>query len=140
MIQPIAQPESDFYWENLKKEKIFIQRSKDSKRFQFFPRQISINNPNEKLEWVEVSGEAELYTFSIVYVAPHKNFIDHVPYISALVKLKEGVIIPTNIVNVEPKPENLAIGMKLSPVFIHKNNQPTLLKFEPQKTKEITND
>ena len=46
MIQPIAQPESDFYWENLKKEKIFIQRSKDSKRFQFFPRQISIHNPN----------------------------------------------------------------------------------------------
>ena len=34
MIQPIAQPESDFYWENLKKEKIFLQRSKDTKSYQ----------------------------------------------------------------------------------------------------------
>lgn len=132
MIQPITQPESDFYWENLKKEKIFIQRSKDTKNYQFFPRQFSIHNPNEQLEWVEVSGEAELYTFSIVYVAPHKNFIDDVPYITALVKLKEGVIIPTNIVNVEAKPENLIIGMKLSPVFVHTKNQSTLLKFQPK--------
>lgn len=133
MIQPVTQPESDYYWENLKNEKIFIQRSKISKKFQFFPRQISIHNPNEELEWVEVTGEAELYTFSIVYVAPHKNFVDEVPYVTALVKLNEGVLIPTNIINIDPKPENLVIGMKLQPVFIHKKNEITLLKFEPIK-------
>ena len=131
MIQPVAQPESDYYWENLKKEKIFIQRSKITKTYQFFPRQISIHNPNEELEWVEVTGEAELYTFSIVYAAPHKNFIDNTPYVTALVKLKEGVIIPTNIININPKPENLIIGMKLRPVFVHKKNELTLLKYEP---------
>jgi uncharacterized OB-fold protein len=54
-----------------------------------------------------------------------------VPFINALIKLKEGPIIPTNIVNVKPDPKNLKIGMKLKPVFVDTGQGFTLLKFKP---------
>ncbi len=59
---------------------------------------------------LRLSGEGELYVFSIVHQsAPNVP----VPYIPAVVDLAEGVAIKATIVGVEPKPENLHKGMKL---------------------------
>ncbi|MEC9293679.1 MAG: OB-fold domain-containing protein [Chloroflexota bacterium] len=132
--QPISQPESDRYWAGLKNEEIWLQRSVTTGEFQFYPRNFPISDPEngiEGIEWVKVSGEAELFTFAIVYAAPHMGFAGDVPYITALVRLKEGVIIPTNIVGVEPQPQALSIGMLLKPVYEHSEGRQTLLKFTP---------
>ena len=128
---PISQPESERYWEGLKNEEIWLQRSKSTGQFQFFPRGISINDPGGETEWVKASGNAKIFTYAIVYAAPHPAFISDIPYITALVELEEGVIVATNIVGVDPEPENLAIGMSLTPVFEHDESGPTLLKFTP---------
>lgn len=132
--QPVSQPESDRYWDGLKNEEIWIQRSKATGKFQFYPRNFSISDPEsgeEGVEWVKVSGKAELFTFAIVHAAPHVGFVGEVPYITALVELEECVQVPTNIVGVDPEPENLQIGMALKPVFEHVEGGHTLLKFEP---------
>ena len=132
--QPLSQPESDRYWDGLKNEEIWLQRSKATGKFQFYPSQISISDPEsgpDGLEWVQASGNSELFTFSIVHAAPHPGFVDDLPYIAALVQLAEDVIVPTNIVGVDPEPEALQIGMALKPVFEHNDGGPTLLKFTP---------
>ncbi len=131
--QPVPQPESDRYWEGLKNEEIWLQRSVATGKFQFYPRSIAVSDAdgNREIEWVKASGTAELFTFAIAHVAPHPGFAGDVPYITALVKLGEDVIVPTNIVGIDPKPENLQIGMKLKPVFEHHENGQTLLKFTP---------
>jgi uncharacterized OB-fold protein len=132
--QPLSQPESDRYWDGLKNEEIWLQRSKATGKFQFYPRQISISDPesgSDGIEWVQASGKAELFTFAIVHVAPHMGFVGDVPYITALVQLEEDVIAPTNIVGVDPEPENFQIGMALKPVFEHNEDGLTLLKFTP---------
>ena len=132
--QPIPQPESDRYWEGLKNEEIWLQRSKSTGKFQFYPRNFSISDPEtgeEGIEWVQASGNAELFTFAIVHVAPHMGFVGEVPYITALVQLEEDVMVPTNIVGVELEPESLHIGMALKPVFEHDSDGQTLLKFTP---------
>ena len=111
--QPLSQPESDRYWAGLKNEEIWLQRSTTTGEFQFYPRNFSISEPengSEGIEWVKVSGQAELFTYAIVHAAPHMGFVGEVPYITALVRLQEGVIIPTNIVGVDPEPEALCIG------------------------------
>ena len=84
--QPIPQPESDRYWEGLKNEEIWLQQSKSTGKFQFYPRNFSISDPEtgeEGIEWVQASGKAELFTFAIVHVAPHMGFVGEVPYITA---------------------------------------------------------
>lgn len=132
--QPVPQPESDRYWDGLKNEDIWLQRSKATGKFQFYPREQSISDPasgHDGIEWVQASGNAELFTFAIVHAPPHPGFRDDVPYIAAMVQLEEGVIVPTNIVGVEPEPENLEIGMQLKPVFEHNEGGHTLLMFAP---------
>ena len=132
--QPVPQPESDRYWEGLKNEEIWLQRSKATSEFQFYPRNFSISDPEtgeEGIEWVQASGKAELFTFAIVHAAPHMSFVGDVPYITALVQLEEDVIVPTNIVGITPEPESLQIGMALKPVFKHDPDGQTLLKFTP---------
>ena len=131
--QPVPQPESDRYWEGLKNEEIWLQRSISTGKYQFYPREKSIsdNDGDRKVEWVRASGAAELFTFAIAHIAPHPGFAGDVPYITALVKLEEGVIVPTNIVGVDPEPENLQIGMRLKPVYEHHEDGQTLLKFTP---------
>ena len=132
--QPVPQPESDRYWEGLKSEEIWLQRSKATGKYQFYPREVSIHDPAsgaDGLEWVQASGKAELFTFAIVHAAPHPGFVGDVPYITALVQLEEDVILPTNIVGVDPEPENFQIGMALKPVFEHSDSGHTLLKFTP---------
>lgn len=129
--QPVPQPESDRYWDGLKNEEIWLQRSKATGKFQFYPREISLSDPGGELEWVQASGKAELFTFAIVHAPPHPGFVGDVPYIAAMVQLDEDVIVPTNIVGVEPEPENLQIGMQLRPVFEHSDGGQTLLMFTP---------
>lgn len=80
---------------------------------------------------MKVSGAAELFTFAIVHAAPHMGFVGDVPYITALVRLQEGVIVPTNIVGVDLESEALRIGMSLKAVFEHSEDGQTLLKFTP---------
>ena len=129
--QPVSQPESDKYWDGLKNEEIWLQRTVSDGNFQFYPRNFSISDPHSELEWVRASGKAELYTFAIVHAAPHPAFVGDLPYVTAMVKLEEDVIVPTNIVGVDPEPENFQIGMQLKPVFEHNEDGHTLLKFAP---------
>ena len=129
--QPVSQPESDRYWEGLKNEEIWLQRTVSDGKFQFYPRENSTTDPQSEIEWVKASGNAELFTFAIVHIAPHPGFSGDVPYVTALVRLEEDVIVPTNIVGIEPEPENFEIGMRLKPVFEHNSEGHTLLKFAP---------
>lgn len=128
---PIPQPESDKFWNGLKKKEIWIQRCSSTNQFQFYPRTHCMLHNQNDIEWVKVSGDSTLFTYAIVYQAPMHSFVDDVPYVNALVKLNEGPIIPSNIVDVEPDPSNFKIGMKLKPVFVNVNKNFTLLKFRP---------
>ena len=64
-----------------------------------------------------------MYTFTIVHQAPHPTFVEEVPYIAAIVTLEEGVNMPTRIIGIDPKPENLKIGMDLVVDFIDADGQ-----------------
>ena len=82
-------------------------------------------------KWIKASGKATLFTFSIVERAPHPGFVDDVPFVTAIVELEEGPLMPTNIVMESPTPEKLKIGMPLEVVFEHINEKIALPKFKP---------
>ena len=103
-IKPIPQPESDKYWEGANKGKLLLQKFGD--HIQFYPRAVSTKDGSRDVEWIEASGKATLYTFTIVHQPPHPSFVDDVPYIAAIVTLEEGVNMPTRIIGIDPEPEN----------------------------------
>ena len=58
---------------------------------------------------VDVSTEGTVHTFSIVHMAAPGL---PVPFVSAIVDCG-GTSVRTNIINVDPQPENITLGMKV---------------------------
>lgn len=128
---PVAQPESDRYWEGARNGELWLQRDNATGEYQFYPRGFSLSNPGGELEWVKASGKAVLHTFSIAFLPPHPAFANIVPYITAIVELEEGPRIPVNIVGIEPDHKKLEIGMPLQVVFTKIDEEHTLPNFTP---------
>ncbi len=66
-----------------------------------------------KIEEMPLSGEGEVYTYTIIYTAP-VGFEEHVPYMIAIIKAKEGVLLTGQIVSSFDK---ITIGSKVEMVF-----------------------
>ncbi len=130
-LEPVAQPESDPYWEGARNGELWLQRDKATGECQFYPRTFSLATPGGELEWIKASGNATLHTFGIVHVPPHPAFMGDVPYIAAIVELEEGPKMAANIVGVEPDPASLSIGMPLKAVFTKISEDYTLPNFTP---------
>ncbi len=128
---PIPQPESDRYWEAAYRGELWLRRCRDCDMAYFYPRDICPTCHSRRTDWFRTSGEGTLYTYAIVHRPPHPGFADEAPYVVALVELDDGVRIPTNIVGVEPEPDNLQIGMPVKVVFEKITERITLPKFTP---------
>jgi uncharacterized OB-fold protein len=130
---PTPQPESDHYWERAKAHELWLMRCDDCGSAYFYPRAICPHCFSRNTRWFPSAGQGTLYAFSIVHRAPRPAFQDRVPYITALVELEDGVRVPTNLVEVEPDPARIKIGMPVEVVFDDVTPDITLPKFRPAR-------
>jgi uncharacterized OB-fold protein len=130
---PTPQPESDYYWERAKAHELWLMRCDDCRGAYFYPRAICPHCFSRNTRWFQSSGRGTLHAFSIVHRAPRPAFQDRVPYVTALVELEDGVRIPTNLVEVEPDPASIKIGMSVEVVFDDVTAEVTLPKFRPAR-------
>src|SRR5205823_5958732 len=96
---------------------LWLMRCNDCHEAYFYPRPICPKCFSRNTAWFQASGRGHLYAFSIVHRPPAPAFGDQVPYIAAIVELEEGPRMPTNLINVEPDPEKVKIGMAVEVVF-----------------------
>lgn len=68
------------------------------------------------MKWVETSGRARLHSY-LINQRPGPGFEELGPYVVAVVELHEGPRMMSNIVDVEPDPEQLQLDMELEVVF-----------------------
>jgi uncharacterized OB-fold protein len=68
----------------------------------------------DKMKTIELSNKGELYVYSIVF----RSFpgID-VPYVSAIVDLEGGGTVKGNLINVDPDPQKIQMGMPVEVVY-----------------------
>ncbi|WP_238428947.1 Zn-ribbon domain-containing OB-fold protein [Frankia nepalensis] len=78
-----------------------------------------------------VSGEGILRTYVINH-RPMPGFAGEAPYVTAIVELAEGPRLMTNLVNVEPVPANLPVGLAVTVVFDDVTDTVTLPRFQPK--------
>jgi uncharacterized OB-fold protein len=68
----------------------------------------------DQMETVKLSNRGELYVYSIV----HRSFPGiEVPYVSAVVDLEGGGTLKGNLINVEPDPEKIEMGMPVEVIY-----------------------
>ena len=111
---PVATDSTRPYWDGTARGELWIQRSKNTENYVFYPRAYSPFSLDDELEWVQVSGRATLDSY-VISQRPAPGF--EAPYAIAIVKLEEGVRMLSSIVGVEPVPENLILDMPLQVEF-----------------------
>ena len=82
----------------------------------YFPPRIICPNCRRKgkMEDFKLSGLGEIVSFTIVH-APPEGYVLQVPYVLAIVKMDEGPMLTTQIVDTDP--DKVKIGMRVKSVF-----------------------
>lgn len=126
---PIPDADSRPFWDGCKAEKLRLQQCRACGEFQFYPRAICRHCTSEALDWQEVSGEGEIYSFTVARRPAGPAFAAEVPYVVAIVRLAEGPRLMTNIVTDDIP--SLRIGDRVRVVFEQASAEITLPKFAP---------
>jgi uncharacterized protein len=108
---PVPDPETLPFWEAARERRLLLRSCTDCGRPHYYPRPFCPFCWSEKVEWVEASGDASLYTYSVVHVNDLPPFRDRLPYVAAVVELAEGPRMMTNLVGCTP--DQVVIGMPL---------------------------
>ncbi|HYD61261.1 MAG TPA: Zn-ribbon domain-containing OB-fold protein [Noviherbaspirillum sp.] len=98
------------FWEGAQQGKLMMQYCTVARKFQHYPRPVSIFTGRRTLEWREVSGNGVIYAFTTVRI-PGPGLDGRLPLCVATVELDEGVRMIANILDCAP--EQLAVGKKV---------------------------
>jgi len=134
MTEPMPLPEptpvSAPFWAALREHRIRIQYSPSSGRYVFYPRTLAPGTLTDDLEWREIDGAGTLFTYTVADRPTGPPWADALPQLLAVVEWEVGPRVSTELVDVAP--EDIRIGMRLSPVFYDvPGTDVTLLRYRP---------
>ena len=129
--RPTMDPDSKIYWDSANDKKLMVQYSIETEEYFLYSKQLTNAANSNKIEWRQVSGKGEIYSFTIVYAPAGPAFKEDTPYIVASIKLDEGARIISNILTNEI--EKVAIGNRVKVVFEKQNDGFVIPKFEIEK-------
>ncbi|MDT0276148.1 Zn-ribbon domain-containing OB-fold protein [Blastococcus goldschmidtiae] len=111
---PLPTPETAPYWEGAAAGELRVQQCTSCTEHYFYPRPFCPRCGSDDVAWKATSGRATL----VSYVINHRPLPpSDGPLVIALVQLEEGPRMMSNVVGVEPTPEQLPLGMPLRVIF-----------------------
>lgn len=111
---PRPTPETQPYWDGTAAGELRIQRCLSCRKAYFYPRPVCPHCGSWDVEWFTASGDATVHSY-VINERPAPGFT--APYVIAVVALAEGPRMMTNIVGVDPTPENLILDMPVRVQF-----------------------
>ena len=118
------------FWEAAKRHELLVYRCPDCGAA--YPEAKNCTAcDNSMMEWVRVSGKGQIFTFCVFHQPFHPAWKDDLPYNVAYVKLDEGPLLVSNIIDCSN--EDLYIGMPVEVIFEDVTEDITLPKFRPIK-------
>lgn len=125
---PTPTPETQFFWDGCKAGELRLQRCQDCNSVYFPARPFCPQCSSKKVVVFRASGRGTLFSYVINY-RPHPAWDE--PYAIAAVKLDEGPVMMSNIVNCPQTPEALQLDMPLQVTFARQNDDISLPLFAP---------
>lgn len=111
IVQEIPISKTLKFWEGLKEGKVYATRCTSCRKLYFPPNTDCPACLTAQVEWVELSKEAEIQTFTHVVIRP-TTFLQNKPYTVAIGKLEEGVKVLAWITGF--KLSEIKVGMKVN--------------------------
>jgi uncharacterized OB-fold protein len=110
--RPLPKPgsylDTKVFWEGAKRGKLMLQFCKETRKYQHYPRPMSLYTGRNTIEWREASGLGTVYSWTVTR-SPWPGHEGRVPYICAYVDLDEKVRFLCNLVDC--KEDEVKIGM-----------------------------
>lgn len=129
-FRPDVTPLDAPFWDALRRHELVVQRCDDCGELRFAPSVRCRRCGSASATWVPMSGDATVYTYTIVHRAPTPAYQADAPYAIAYVELAEGPRMPTRLVDVDT--DAVAIGMPVEVVFDDVDDDLTLYRFRPR--------
>ena len=126
-LAPSTSPDTQFFWDGLKEQKLLIQRCTGCGRLRHPPRPMCPACNSLAWDTAEASGRGTVHSF-VVPRHPPMPFLDE-GYVVALVDLEEGTRLVSNLCEVAP--EEAAIGMAVEVFFAEFDDGLWLHQFRP---------
>jgi uncharacterized protein len=120
--EPVPTPETEPFWAGTLAGELRIQHCNTCGRYYFYPRPFCRYCQSTDVEWRQVSGTGRLVSYIINY-RPVPPAAPDQPQVIALVELDEGPRMLTNIVGVDPRPENLPLDCPVQVEFEQRGRQ-----------------
>ena len=104
------------WWDAAAEGRLLVSRCSTCGDAHYYPRPFCPSCGADTVSWEEASGDATLYTWSVVHQNDLPPFNERVPYVAAVVDLAEGPRMMTNVVDCAP--DSLRVGMALHVTFL----------------------
>jgi uncharacterized protein len=127
---PTITEDTEEFWIATKAGAMKLQKCDRCGRFWYYPGPVCHYCGSTDFTWTAVSGEGEIYSFSRLERAKGNPYEDDVPIAIVLVKLAEGPVMMSNLIDYEP--EQLAIGQAVVVDYEIVNDEVTLPVFRPR--------
>lgn len=117
------------FWKSCKKHTLIFQRCNDCGHIRWPLSFVCPKCSSRKAEWVKSEGKGRVYTYVVFHVPFHPDFNDKIPYIVAIIELKEGPHFLTNIIGCDHT--QIQCDMEVEIVWEDVSSDINLPKFRP---------
>jgi uncharacterized OB-fold protein len=113
-VQITTNPVTEPFWDAAKERRLVAPKCSDCGAFRLPPTPYCPECRSKAVDWVELSGRAEVYSFAVVHGFPGYPEITLVPVVVNLPDAP-GARLITNLIDVDPA--DVEIGMQLTVDF-----------------------
>ena len=124
---PVIDPGTRPFWDAARDHRLTIPKCKSCGKYHFYPRELCPHCHSDDLEWTDISGRGEIYSFTIARRPAGPVYADDVPYVIAMIALDEGPRMMTNLIVDDV--ETVQIGDRVAVHFDDVTDEVTLPKF-----------
>lgn len=128
---PVIDAGTKPFWDAARDHRLSIPRCNACGKHHFYPRELCPHCHSDDLQWVDVSGKGEIYSYTIARKPAGPVFAGDVPYVIAMIALDEGPRMLTNIITDDV--ESVRIGDRVTVRFDDVTPEVTLAKFTIDK-------
>lgn len=119
---PVVSPETAAFWDAAAQGRFLVRHCTACNKAHWYPRTLCPLCASQATEWRAGSGRGVVYTFSVMRRAG-------APFVIAYVRLEEGPLMMTNIVDCDP--QRVRIGDPVVVVFRHSESGFAVPCFRP---------
>ena len=126
---PAIEPHTAPYWAAARAGRLILQQCKSCRSIQFPPEMSCTHCGAAESAWIEASGRARLYSWTICHPPLLPYFAERAPWAVAAVELEEGVRMATQITGTAP--EDYILDMPLVAEFEPIDDERAFVLFRP---------